>query len=101
MLIGSSKQLLESITLLLPHQLQKQTSSHHLCAGLGASGEGGARAGACPQRRADQTGEAGTDGEKIRQEGCHEGDLAPGEPETGGSGKTSTTTLWILYNGII
>ena len=36
-----------------------------LCAGLGASGEGGARAGARPERRADQTGEVRTDGEKI------------------------------------
>lgn len=69
-----------------------------MCAGLGASGEGGARAGASPEGWADQTGEAGTDGEKIRQEGCHEGDLAPGEPETSGSG--TKAKLWALYNVI-
>ena len=64
--------------------------------GLGASGEGGARAGARPQRRADQAGEAGADGAEVRQEGGHEGDLAPGEPEAGGSG--TFTRDRVLYS---
>lgn len=56
------------------------------CAGLGASGKSGARAGAPPERRADQAGEAGADGPQVRQEGRHEGDLACGKPEAGCSG---------------
>lgn len=90
--------------LFYPHNCQKHYGGmlllyltfiihHHLFAGLGAPGEGRARAGARPKRRADQTGKAGTDGEEIWQKGCHEGDLAPGEPEIGCSGDTSRAKL--------
>lgn len=90
--MGSRKEL--NVSRRYETSWKPHNTSNHLFAGLGASGEGGARAGARPERRADQTGEAGADGEEIRQKGCHEGDLAPGEPETGGSGETSTTKLW-------
>jgi len=54
--------------------------------GLGASGVGGARARARPPGGADPPGEAGADGEEVRPQGRHEGDLAAGEPEAGGAG---------------
>lgn len=65
-----------------------------LWTGVGASGEGRTRPWARPQTRADKTGEAGADCQEVRQEGGHEGDLAPGEPEAGGSGKN----LAVLYD---
>lgn len=93
--------------MLLPSTLRRLTGKNpnepprRLRAGVGASGEGGARARARPEGRADQTGEAGADGEKIRQEGGHEGDVAPGEPETSGPGKPSTTKPWTVNDVII
>lgn len=84
----SSKYQSRMITMLMI-----QLIAPRVLAGLGASGEGGARAGARPEERADQAGEAGTDGQKVRQEGCHEGDLAPGEPETSSPGRSTITQL--------
>lgn len=67
-------------------------------AGLGASGKGGARAGTGPEGRADPAGEAGTDGAKIRQEGGHEGNVAPGEPKTSGSGQPTAVNRELVLN---
>lgn len=50
---------------------------------MGASGEGGARAGAGSEDGADSSGEAGAARPALRPQSRHEGDVAEREPAAG------------------